>query len=565
MKRAYFSKRIYKNTILENMQHAISHALRVFNQAKHFSFQLQVKEKRSKQSKRKESMHLTVKNKYSFNDYYANSVVQEANALFSSQEELKKMYIQNKKEQINSIKKKIKSTKSRLTVLQKIKDSFVKGKPKFNKSSREQQKGNYFVVEFKKQTNIYYHAYQFEHEYLDKEITFLKAKLGRLNFKLDRFNKQRHSLETGVKSVVFGGKKLFKHQHTLEQYKDNHPLWKQKFHQQRYKEMLISGRKDAKDGNFVFHYDPDTHALSFQTPNGVSMEINNLLFPYGQKEVNEAIELQNTCNKKLAGKPISWVIEDHGDYYIFKCIVDVPENPSTNYSKSTGVIGVDLNYDHIAWSNINRIGQYIKSGILPFSLEGKTGGQITKMIEVEAIALVDIAVKANKPIALEKLNTTKSKVSNAYGHKKATLKMSMFAYNKLISAIKSRADKMGVAVFEVNPAYTSQIGKMKYMKRFGISIHEAASFVIARRAMGFKEKLPPMLHSLVPEKKLGLHHWAQWESVSTILKDMRTCTYYQSELFDVHRFRESGLLFHGALTDYEIKGMAKLKSRKTTA
>ena len=35
---------------------------------------------------------------------------------------------------------------------------------------------------------------------------------------------------------------------------------------------------------------------------------------------------------------------------------------------------------------------------------------------------------------------------------------------------------MGIAVFEVNPAYTSQIGKMKYMKRFGISIHEAASF-----------------------------------------------------------------------------------------
>ena len=77
----------------------------------------------------------------------------------------------------------------------------------------------------------------------------------------------------------------------------------------------------------------------------------------------------------------------------------------------------------------------------------------------------------------------------------------------MISAIKSRAEKMGVAVFEVNPAYTSQIGKMKYMKRFGISIHEAASFVIARRAMGFKEKLPPVLGALLPEKIIGTHHW----------------------------------------------------------
>ena len=99
----------------------------------------------------------------------------------------------------------------------------------------------------------------------------------------------------------------------------------------------------------------------------------------------------------------------------------------------------------------------------------------------------------DKPIAIEKLDTTTSKVSNRYGNKKANFKMSMFAYNKMISAIKSRAEKMGIAVFEVNPAYTSQIGKMKYMKRFGISIHEAASFVIARRAMGFKEKLPPVL------------------------------------------------------------------------
>ena len=99
--------------------------------------------------------------------------------------------------------------------------------------------------------------------------------------------------------------------------------------------------------------------------------------------------------------------------------------------------------------------------------------------------------------------------------------MSMFAYNKMISAIKSRAEKMGVAVFDVNPAYTSQIGKMKYMKRFGISIHEAASFVIARRAMGFKEKLPPVLGALLPEKIIGAHHWVQWKYVSKMLKGIR--------------------------------------------
>ena len=60
--------------------------------------------------------------------------------------------------------------------------------------------------------------------------------------------------------------------------------------------------------------------------------------------------------------------------------------------------------------------------------------------------------------------------------KRQTMKMSMFAYNKMISAIKIRAEKMGVAVFEVNPAYTSQIGKMKYMKRLW-NLHSRSSIL----------------------------------------------------------------------------------------
>ncbi|MGG0238917.1 hypothetical protein [Bacillus rhizoplanae] len=27
--------------------------------------------------------------------------------------------------------------------------------------------------------------------------------------------------------------------------------------------------------------------------------------------------------------------------------------------------------------------------------------------------------------------------------------------------------------------------------------------------LGFKEKLPPILYSLLPEKMVGLHHWTQ--------------------------------------------------------
>lgn len=125
---------------------AISHSLLLFNRAKQFAFQTQILEKRSGKSKREQSLHLTVKKDFGMNDYYANSVVQEANALMKSQEELRKVYIINKEEQIMSVKKKMKRTKGSLTILSKIKTSFTKGKPRFNKTSREQKRGKLFVV-----------------------------------------------------------------------------------------------------------------------------------------------------------------------------------------------------------------------------------------------------------------------------------------------------------------------------------------------------------------------------------------------------------------------------------
>jgi IS605 OrfB family transposase len=565
--RAFFSNRIYKHSIQESHIKDTQHTLFVFNQAKHFRVQDEIREKRNIKGKSESSIHQRVKVKFGLNDYYANSVVQEGKALLSSQDELTKMYDANKKEQIKAIKAKIKKTKSRLTVLRKIKTSLIKGKPSFNKTSPEQQKGNYFVVEFKERTDLYYHTYDFEHLYLDVQIKHIASRLGRLEFKLDRFQKQLERLTTKTKSVCFGSKRLAKARTTKDNYINNPDSWKEDWYLTRYGKMTISGRKDAKSGNFVFNYSPTEKQLTFKAINGQVVIFDNVVFPYGQNQIVEVITTQtNLKNKKKYGKPIGWSLEDHGDYYIVKCLVDIAPTPYKNHSKSCGLIGVDCNVDHFAISNVNHIGQLIESSSLTFDIENKSSGQISKAIEAEVIALVDYAVKHNKAIAVEKLNTTKSKVKHAYGNKKANRLMSQFAYNKMIMAIKSRADKMGVEVFEVNPAYTSQIGKIKYMRKLGVSIHEAASYVIARRAMGYKEKLPPVLHSLVPEQKQGLHHWAQWAYIASSLSFVRTHLFYKIELSNADKLDSwSSLLPQDALTGFEKMGLSKLESRKANA
>ena len=159
--RAYFSRRVYKNLLSKEYVQAITQALFVFNQAKQFAFSTSTKEKRSGKSKKSKSMHLTVKSRFNLDDYYSNSAVQEASAIQKSLTELNKLYLKNKEEQIKSVKNKIKKTKSRLTTLRKIKNSFIKGRYSFPKNLNIKKLGNYFVVQFKKRTDLYYHAYQF--------------------------------------------------------------------------------------------------------------------------------------------------------------------------------------------------------------------------------------------------------------------------------------------------------------------------------------------------------------------------------------------------------------------
>lgn len=65
-----------------------------------------------------------------------------------------------------------------------------------------------------------------------------------------------------------------------------------------------------------------------------------------------------------------------------------------------------------------------------------------------------------------------------------------FAKTKMQKALISRGVKFGFKIKMVNPAYTSVIGRFKYSKMYGLSVHEAASFVIGRRGVHFEEKLP---------------------------------------------------------------------------
>ncbi|MEY8350401.1 IS200/IS605 family accessory protein TnpB-related protein [Bacillus cereus] len=553
MKKAYFSKRIYKIDLPHEMVDALAEAIETFNQAKRFAFQTIVREKRWNRKLYTDSLHLVLKRNYQLNDYYANSAAQEAKALFTSLMALQKLYEKQTQEKLKKLKKKLKQERTKLTNLRKIKQSCVKGKLTFPKNTRFAKRNNLISLSRKKDTLIWLNEYLFEHQYLDVQIKRIQAKIGHLTHRQSRLIQKLSFDQTHIPSVVFGSKKLFRSQFTIREFVRNHDKWKTLFSRARNKQLILSGRRDAKHGNFVFQYVPETKELWMTTSSGKTLQFPVVTFPYGQEVIEEVITTQLQCkNKRKHGKPIAWSVEDYGSYYIVKCLVDVPENPHTNYSTSDGVIGVDCNLEHFAWAHVTKDGNYKGSGSLRFSIMGKSTGKITKIIEVEAIRLVDLAERYNKPIVLEKLDTTQSKTGDRYGNKRANRMKSMFAYEKMTSAILNRADKRGVAVFQVNPAYTSISGKMKYMRKFGISIHQSAAYTIGRRGLGYKEKVPKVLQSYIPNKETN--HWSHWHQLNNRL-DIRAHHFYQ--LYDVNQPQEALQIERLHLFENEKKKLTK--------
>ena len=114
--------------------------------------------------------------------------------------------------------------------------------------------------------------------------------------------------------------------------------------------------------------------------------------------------------------------------------------------------------------------------------------------------IVNKAIEKQKAIAIENLN----KVNKGYkgdGKAKLRKRLTKWNYKSLLSKIESVAIQKGVEIIKVNPAYTSVIGALKYAPQLNIDKDIAGAYVIARRAMGFKEKIPVNYRKLLEDKK----------------------------------------------------------------
>ena len=267
---------------------------------------------------------------------------------------------------------------------------------------------------------------------------------------------------------------------------------------------------------------------------GKYLVIQGVRFAYGEEQVLAALESngeyaahrrehgEKSARATELGQAISYRFKRDAKGWRVFVSTEMMEVPAVT-DQRRGAMGVDLNADHLAVAETDPSGNYVNAWRVPLVTYGKSKHQAEALIGDAVAGVVEYAREVGKPIVIEKLD---------FRHKKAALEgespryrrmLSSFSYGKVKAYFISRGYREGVEVKQVNPAFSSVVGRVKFMERYGLSVHQAAALVLARRLLGCSERIPhrwvaPIGNGVhvaftVPERKRVKHVWTYWGAV----------------------------------------------------
>lgn len=329
------------------------------------------------------------------------------------------------------------------------------------------------------------------------------------------------NLKNHKPSLIFGGKKLWHSQYNLaENGYENHEQWLASWRSYRSSQFTLIGSKDETKGNQNCQLLADG-TLKIRVPRcyesifGKYYLVENVHFPYGQKDVEYALNNSQALTFRFVRK--------EGKWYVF-CTIELSEVPyQTNYKN--GMIGIDLNPSVIGWSYCDQEGNLKAKGQFKINIQSKNKNQTQAIIGDIVKELVAIASHYKCPIAMEKLDFSKKKITMKEQGVRYSRMLSNFAYSSFYQILISLAQKWGVEVRLVNPAYSSLIGLTKFMVMYGLSSDTAAALVLARRALRKSERIPPN-YALLVQVDSSRHVWSWWNALNKKLKGRKRHSFF---------------------------------------
>lgn len=382
-----------------------------------------------------------------------------------------------------------------------------------------------------------------------KKLRGISSKLLKNQSNYQRLEKLK---ETNRLHICFGSKKLFNAQYHLE---DNgyssHEEWLKDWQKARSGNFYSVGKGSA-DGNNpsskIYHVEEDSFVCKIQLPRflqedfGEWVEVSFEVTSQRKQDLLYALESNKPVTVQIFRREHK---EDNWYIHLTTYVQEVP----TIHTRLNGCIGVDINAKSIDIIYIKPDGNPGKDSAgntIKFSFELKdtwTGGQRKARLRGYASEIVTLAESLECAISLEALDFCfkKARLRNS-GSKKYNRMLTGLAYDGIRAAVLNRAEKHGVFVHFVNPGHTSTIGCLKYQQKYGLNSAYSAAMVIARIALGHKERVPKNIRTLLdlPADRVRAAS-GEWRKVHFLFCKNKISRHSQFDLITVEEVLKSSL------------------------
>jgi len=276
-----------------------------------------------------------------------------------------------------------------------------------------------------------------------------------------------------LEPVVFGTKKLFR-----DRIRGN--ISREEFRIRRDSSFSCIGKQQGKNLNIKVLPNKTVKIRTFSKQKGrkwliIPLSVNSVQEKWFQ-DIFNSDKYTVTVKRKFFKGTIRYFV--HVSY-------EIPE-PAPRCGYEHGVIGLDFNYNFVALTNVDQHGTLLSYHTISFgNLHSYRTNKRNDYISYKMDKVVNYCINKGKGIVVEDLQFGQE----FYYNTKRNRKFSNMKTTAL-QLLERKCKKRGVSFRRVFPGYTSIIGRYKYSGLHNLSTHHLASYVIARRGLGFKETIP---------------------------------------------------------------------------
>lgn len=326
---------------------------------------------------------------------------------------------------------------------------------------------------YKRKRSLYKKIQKLKFLLSSSSISLKQRKLAKLRlfWTQMKLNKVNQLISNGLKlHLTFGTRHLLKND-------------KRRFLVKRDNQVVYIGDKNETCGNQQFQilYNSKYNQFDYKLrlDNQWVSGLDKYIFgSFVLKNKEAKIDILKTLSHKKSNPLTYRIIKRKGDLYLQ---IMYRREASDVTRSHHGVLGVDFNKGFISVSEISSDGKLQSLTRYNYLHRGKATKTKTSMLGLVS-QLVTQAVSLGKDIVIEDLVSLDSNKKQENTTSKD--------YNRMINSLKfglfkrcllNKATKEGVSVQIVNPYNTSKIAKASYTDRMKLNVHDAASYVIARR------------------------------------------------------------------------------------